>query len=167
MHFRQVGPGNFSFCGREEEMRKVLFYVALFAAVVVVCTAALAQSSGLWTGTPYNFPIASTVTSATGAGCTPPTAGTTNYCRTGTGEQISCNGAAYIPGDQCTPAATALKTVNGVAPGATGNVTVACADTGATPATTASLSGALATGITATVPAMNVAISTKCPATGS
>lgn len=79
-------------------------FAAVLILVVGFAIGALAQASGLWTGTAINNPIAATVTNAT---CNAPAVGVTNICYTGTGAQISCNGGAYIPGSSCTPPAAA------------------------------------------------------------
>jgi hypothetical protein len=137
-------------------------YITLGLFVALLAVGGI-SGQALWTGTPVNLPLASAITTTTGLGCTAPASGVTNYCRTGAGEQISCNGAAYIPGDVCTPLAGALKTVNGVKPGANGNVTVQCPNA-STPATPALFSGS--TSLAVTVPAMTATIP-SCVGTGS
>lgn len=117
-------------------------------------------------------PVAATLQgSAAHTTCITPVAGQYFLCLATDGIWVSNNGAAYF--QLLAAGATAgVQKVNGVAPGATGNVTVSCA--GTTPATSAPVSappltitgGDLAIGgATASVPSMTV--TTNCAATGS
>lgn len=82
-------------------MKKPIVVAFILVAVFVLG----AKAQGLWTGAAVNHPMASTISAS---GCNAPLSGVTNICDSGTGEQISCNGAAYIPGSTCTPVAAGV-----------------------------------------------------------
>lgn len=78
-------------------MRRIIIAVSI---VLLGALAMAAQAPGLWTGSAVNYPVSAAITQST---CSAPAVGVTNYCTTGVGMFISCNGAAYIAGVSCTP----------------------------------------------------------------
>lgn len=92
-------------------------YFAILLALAILLTAGRAQN-------PTTFTIIATGTLAS---CAPVVANQTQYCFPVDGLAVSVKGAPYVLVPLAAPAAAVTK-VNGVAPGATGNVTVTCND---------------------------------------
>jgi hypothetical protein len=126
------------------KMKKLLVIVAIAAAFVI---GVRAQSiGGIWRGSAVVFPIDPAVTLATCATQQPPLTGVTYYCQTGAGAAISCNGAAYVNGVNCTAASAGVASisVNGGTP-QTGAVVLKIPTTATSTATFASNGAATVT----------------------
>jgi hypothetical protein len=135
--------------GKEKIAMKMFQRFFVVAVTFLYFGLAMSAQQGMWT-VAVNMPIAAT---ATASGCYTPLAGTTNWCRTGTGtESVSINGATYVQVWPATAAAGTVKTVNKVAPGPNGDVSCPA---GVTPATPAPFSST--TPLVASVPAMTAA----------
>src|ERR1700685_697049 len=91
------------------KMKKFLIIAAMAAAFMV---GVRAQSiGGIWRGSAVVFPIDPAVTLATCATQQPPLTGVTYFCQTGAGAAISCNGAAYVNGVNCTAASAGVASI--------------------------------------------------------
>ena|ERR1700677_1455132 len=66
--------------------------IALLILIISAMALQAQQSTGMWTAA-VNMPISATATSS---GCNAVVTGVTNWCRTGTAELVSINGAAYV-----------------------------------------------------------------------
>jgi hypothetical protein len=134
-------------------MSKLRDTLIILAALVVI-GGGVVHAQAITSATPYSFSVTGTF-----ANCPAVVAGTTQYCFSTTGISESISGAAWVPVGGA--AATGVQKVQGVLPGATGNVSVSC--TASFPSMSASFSAGTST--TAQVPTATLPVT--CTGSGS